>query len=121
MIVHALTARPEDAFNAWLDPLVMHRWMASEPDREIIEIELRPRTGGDFTIVELAGDREHRVCGRFDAVIRSSHIALTLTNGSGVSIEILPTASGCVVRGQPRGCDPERWQRMLDRLARLLG
>jgi uncharacterized protein YndB with AHSA1/START domain len=121
MIVCALTAPPEDAFDAWLDPIVMHRWMASEPDREIVMIDLRPRTGGDFTIVELAGEHEHRLCGRFDAVVRPSHLELTLTDASGVSVDIVPCIAGCEVRLVPRGRDQGRWTTMLDRLARLLG
>jgi uncharacterized protein YndB with AHSA1/START domain len=120
MIICALTASPEDAFDAWLDPLVMHRWMQSVPHHEIIAIDLAPRSGGDFTIIERAGDRDIRVCGRFDAVERSHHLALTLTDASGVSLDIVPCAAGCEVRLEPRGRKPERWRTMLDRLARLL-
>ena len=120
MIVHALTVPPEDAFDAWIDPIVMHRWMASEPGHEIIEIDLRPRTG-DVMIVELVGEREHRVFGKFAAVIRPSHLELTLTDASGVSVDIVPCATGCEVRVVPRGNRHERWKSMLERLARLLG
>ena len=121
MIVHALTAPPEAAFDAWLDPLVMHRWMASEPDHEIVAIDLAPRSGGDFTIIELSAGRELRVCGHFGAVIRPSHLELTLTDASGVSVDIVPCRIGCEVRVEPRGNGHARWKRMLDRLARLLG
>ncbi len=120
MIVVALTAPPEAAFDAWLDPLVMHRWMQSEPDHEIIAIDLAPRSGGDFTIIEREGDRDFRVCGRFDAVERSHHLELTLTDASGVSLDIVPSAAGCEVQLEPRGGRPDRWATMLDRLARLL-
>jgi len=121
MIVRALTASPEAAFDAWLDPLVMHRWMASAPDHEIVAIDLAPRTGGDFIIVELAGQREHCVYGRFDAVVRPSHLELTLADASGVSVDIVPCTTGCEVRVVPRGGGRERWKRMLDRLVRVLG
>lgn len=82
---------------------------------------LRPRTGGDFTIVERTGERDIRVCGRFDAVVPTSHIALTLTDSSGVSVDIIPCASGCELHATTHGRAPERWRAMLDRLARLLG
>lgn len=119
MIIRALAAAPEVAFDAWLDPMIMHRWMASAPDHEIVAIDLAPRSGGDFTIVEQAGDRELRVCGRFGAVERAHHLELTLTDASGVSVDIIPCATGCEVRVDPRGA-PERWRSMLDRLAGLL-
>lgn len=121
MIIHALTAPPEAAFDAWLNPFVMNLWMASAADNEIVAIELRPRTGGDFTIVERTGERDIRVCGRFDAVVPTSHIALTLTDSSGVSVDIIPCASGCELHATTHGRAPERWRAMLDRLARLLG
>jgi uncharacterized protein YndB with AHSA1/START domain len=120
MIVCALTAPPEVAFDAWLDPLMMHRWMQSEPDHEIVAIDLAPHSGGDFTIIERAGTRDVRVCGRFDAVERSHHLELTLTDTSGVSLDIVPCAAGCEIHLEPRGGKPDRWRMMLDRLATLL-
>ena len=121
MIVHALTAPPEAAFDAWLNPFVMHQWMQSAPDREIVAIELRPRTGGDFTIVERIGDRDIRVCGVFDSVIRSSHLEITLTDASGITVDIIPRDIGCELHATPRGRAPDRWLARLARLARLLG
>lgn len=120
MIIHALTAPPEAAFDAWLNPFVMNLWMASEPEHEIVAIELRPRTGGDFTIVERTGARDIRVCGRFDAVVPTSHIALTLNDASGIAVDIIACETGCELQATTRGT-PERWRAMLDRLARLLG
>lgn len=121
MIIRALPADPELAFNAWLDPFLMHRWMQSTPDHEIIAIELQPRTGGNFTIVEQAGERENRICGRFDAVERSHHLALTLTDASAISIDIVPCESGCEVRFEPGGPRQDRWTAMIDRLVQLIG
>lgn len=120
MIIRALAADPQLAFNAWLDPFIMHRWMQSVPDHEIVAIELRPRSGGDFTIIERAGEREVRVCGRFDAVERSHHLALTLADASGVSLDIVPCERGCEMRLVTRG-RPDRWSARIDRLATLLG
>lgn len=39
MIIHALTAPPEAAFDAWLNPFVMNLWMASAADNEIVAID----------------------------------------------------------------------------------
>lgn len=120
MITRAFEASVEETFNAWLDPVVMHRWLFATATSEIVEIDLCPHTGGTFSITELAGDRsiDHR--GRFDLVIKPRHLSFTLDGEPPVTVDLAPRPAGCELTLVQPGSPLERWGAMLDRLAALL-
>src|SRR3954469_19329699 len=118
-LVRTFAASPEETFDAWLDPLVMHRWLFVTPVSEIVEIDLCPRAGGRFSIIEqlATGAIDHR--GRFDALVRPRRLAFTLDDVTAVSIDLAPCTAGCELTLRATEA-LERWDAMLDRLAAVL-
>ena len=49
-------APPELVFDAWLDPKSVGRWLFATPGGRMTRVELDPRVGGKFTIVERRDD-----------------------------------------------------------------
>jgi uncharacterized protein YndB with AHSA1/START domain len=54
-IERRIAAAPEVVFDAWLDPASVGRWLFSTPDGVMEKVEIDPRIGGGFTIVERRG------------------------------------------------------------------
>ena len=54
-IERRIAAPPEVVFDAWLDPASVGRWLFSTPDGVMEKVEIDPRIGGGFTIVERRG------------------------------------------------------------------
>lgn len=50
-----LSATPEQAFDAWLDPRSASRWLFATEGGVMERCEIEPRVGGRFTIVERRG------------------------------------------------------------------
>jgi len=57
-----IAASPEMVFDAWLDPAGVGHWLFATPDGVMEKVEIDPRVGGGFTIVERRGAEiaEHR-------------------------------------------------------------
>ena len=98
-------APAEAVFQAWLEPAMIGRWMFGPALREetIIHLKTEPHTGGGFSfLVERQGQRLDHV-GRYQVIDSPGRLQFTWAIGeitpddSVVSIEIKPTATGCVL------------------------
>jgi uncharacterized protein YndB with AHSA1/START domain len=118
-IVRAFAASPEDLFEAWIDPQIMHQWLFVTPTSEIVEIDLAPRTGGTFSLIEQCADGMAERHGRFDAVIRPRRIAFTIEGEPPVDVVLASCGPGCRLTLHAADAMP-RWDAMLDQLARII-
>jgi uncharacterized protein YndB with AHSA1/START domain len=129
----------ERVFDAWLNAASAGRWLFATPGGEMIRVEIDPRVGGRWTVVERrpGGDASHS--GTYTAIDRPHRLAFTFTTDpaeppSLVTVTIAPDAHGA--RG---GCalalvheidakwadwaerTRQGWHGIVDGLARTLG
>ena len=57
-------------FDAWLDPVLLSRFILPAPDMPNPEVENDPRVGGRFTIVMHVGDERLPHCGEYLVIDR---------------------------------------------------
>lgn len=94
-------ATAERVFDAWLDPAIAGRWLFATPDGKMERVEIDPRVGGTFTIVERRGDEQVWHHGRYVEIDRPSRIAFRFMtdpddpNPSLVTVAIDPDEKGC--------------------------
>jgi uncharacterized protein YndB with AHSA1/START domain len=116
-------------FEAWLEPEVIRCWLFTSPANEIREVGVDPRPGGTFSIVEWSDRERIDHFGEFQALVRPHRLAFTLQvpkhfpGITHVSVELAPSASGCVMTFTQTGVDREvteaSWHTMFDTLARI--
>lgn len=127
-------ASPERVFDAWLDPDTAGRWLFATADGAMQRVEIDPRVGGRFTIVErrTQGDAAHY--GRYLEIDRPRRLVFAFAvepdaEGDRVSVEIEPDGHSCVLTLThalaPRYADyadrtRSGWGNVLDALARHL-
>ncbi|BDU16772.1 SRPBCC family protein [Lysobacter auxotrophicus] len=95
-------ARPERIFDAWLDPATVGRWLYATKDGHMLRVEVDPRVGGGYTIVERrpGGDAAHY--GRYLEIDRPRRLVLTLAlepdaPGDRITVDIAPDGEGCML------------------------
>lgn len=91
---------PERIFDAWLDPASLGRWLFATKDGTMLRVEVDPRVGGEFVIVEKRGDAVAGHFGRYVEIDRPRRLAFTFftdreSNATLVTIDIVPIAGGC--------------------------
>lgn len=127
----AFQAPAETVFQAWLDPALIARWMFGPALREetIIHLNTEPHVGGRFSfLVDRQGQRLDHV-GQYLVLEKPAKLQFTWAmgaitpNDSVVSIEIKPTATGCVLTlsHQMHPDWAEYADRCRDAWARMLG
>lgn len=128
-------APAERVFDAWLDPQVAGEWLFRTPDGELVRVEIDPRPGGRYRIVERRGGEEVIHTGTYEAVERPQRLVFTLRvpkysdNEERVAIDIAPQGEGCALTlSQTRAPDApasaeqiERgWGKLLEALAAIV-
>ncbi len=94
---------PTRAFDAWLDPEILGRWMFRTvvPDETIVRLQTDPRVGGAFSFVVLRQGQEIDHVGEYLEFDRPRRLVFTwgiranLPETSRVLIEITPDDGGC--------------------------
>ena len=117
-----IAAAPEAVFDAWLDPAVAGRWLFATPEGEMVRVDIDPRAGGRFEIVERRDGEEVLHTGRYEEIDRPRRLAFTLRvpkysdNEERVEIDIVPAEGGSDLSltqtvSPGAAADPERIQR----------
>ena len=111
-------ASAERVFDAWLDPALAAKFLFATPTGQIIKVEIDPRVGGRFLIVDRrseTGEAEH--FGRYAEIDRPRRLAFDFAVEEGmqdatrVTLEIKPAGVGCEMTLTHEGV----WQDYADR------
>ena len=97
-----IPASAERLFDAWLDPSTLGRWLYATADGHMQRVDVDPRVGGGYVIVERRphGDAAHY--GRYLEIERPHRLVLTLAlephaEGDRITVDIGPDGDGCVL------------------------
>lgn len=132
-VARKFAAPPEAVFDAWLDERRARRWLFATPDGEMLRVEIDPRVGGRYEIVERRGGEDVLHTGAYEEIERPSRLVFTLQvpnyseNRERVTIDVAPAGNGgcelTLTQGLSPGApaSPDRiergWTRVLDALA----
>lgn len=130
-------ASPGRVFDAWLDASTVGRWLFATPDGSMERVELDPRVGGAFTVVERRGGEAAAHYGVYREIDRPRRLAFSFSvegpeaDGDLVVVEVAPVQEGGSVVTLTHALKPawaqhaertrEGWSGILDGLARTLG
>ena len=129
-------AAPGRVFDAWLDASTAGDWLFATPDGRMTQVEIDPRLGGHFHIVEQRGDQAMAHHGVYVRMDPPHTLAFDLTvSGAGsdatrVTVEVHPDDAGSALtlthEIDPAWADfaertAQGWSKVLDGLARTLG
>jgi uncharacterized protein YndB with AHSA1/START domain len=129
-------ASPEQVFVAWLNADTAGEWLFATADGQMLQVEIDPRVGGHFHIVERRGDQKAAHHGVYVEMDRPRRLAFNFSVGgveagpTRVTVEIAPDGRGSALT-LTHGIDPawadhvertaQGWAAILDRLAASLG
>jgi uncharacterized protein YndB with AHSA1/START domain len=128
-------APAEAVFDAWLDPATAGTWLFATPDGESVRVEIDPRVGGRYEIVERRGRRGGAPHRPYEAIERPGRLVFTLSvplhsaSEDRVTIAIRPEEGGSeLTLGQTRSPDApasaeqieKGWSHILEALAERL-
>lgn len=99
---HHFNVSAEQVFDAWLDPGTVGQWLFATPDGQMTRVELEPRVGGEFTIVEQRGAIQAEHFGKYVTIKRPQNLVFEFwtdktSPASLVSIDIVSQPDGCLV------------------------
>lgn len=133
-VTRRFAASPARVFDAWLNPEKARRFLFVTESGEMVRVEIDPRPGGMFTIVDRRDGEEIEHTGKYLEIDRPQLLVFTLSVGkyspgeSRVIIEIAPLGGGCELALTHVGVSPEYakrteagWTDILDKLAWMLG
>ena len=119
-VARRFSASPERVFDAWLDPTLAGRWLFATPAGEMVRVEIDPRVGGEFIIVERRAGEDVEHTGRYLEIDRRRRLVFTFAvpkysaQSTRVRIEITPAGAGCVLVLTHEGVLPDYLERTRD-------
>ncbi|GGE12218.1 hypothetical protein GCM10011571_12010 [Marinithermofilum abyssi] len=103
-VTRQFSVSPERVFDAWLDPVMIGKWMFGpaypEREEEVVCISLDPRVGGSFSFVVRRQGQEIDHVGEYLEIDRPRRLVFTWgvageEGSSRVIIDIVPLEKGC--------------------------
>ncbi|MDX1503009.1 MAG: SRPBCC domain-containing protein [Thermoanaerobaculia bacterium] len=131
-VARRFSASPERVFDAWLDPEKARRFLYATEEGEMVRVEIDPRVGGRYTIVERRDGQEIEHTGEYLVIDRPRRLVFTLSvpfysdEVDEITVEIAPTEDGCELvlthETTPQWADQsgEGWKMILEGLAAAL-
>jgi uncharacterized protein YndB with AHSA1/START domain len=119
----------ERVFDAWLDPAMASKFLFKTPTGEMIRVDLDARVGGSFNITRRDGEDVEHV-GTYLEIDRPRRLVFTFgvpkfsAQMTRVSIDLIPTPTGCELTLTHEGVLPEwldrsreGWEKIIDGLS----
>ena len=129
-VTRPFAATRERVFDAWLEPDLVGRWLFAGPESGAAIVQIDPRPGGRFSILERAGGEDVDHVGEYEAIERPGRLVFTLevprhfAGVATVAIDIAGVEGGCeltlIQTGAAADGTEPGWRRMLDALARVV-
>jgi uncharacterized protein YndB with AHSA1/START domain len=132
-VSHRFAAAPERIFDAWLDPGTAGKWLFATPAGRILSIEIDARIGGRFAFVDRRDGEDVEFLGEYLELDRPRRLVFSFAvpkrwpGLARVSIDIMPTETGCDLNLTHEGARPDLasrieagWAMMLEGLERIL-
>ncbi len=100
-VTHRFSTSPERVFDAWLDPEKATKFLFATPDGEMVRVEIDPRVGGRYSIVERRDGQDVEHTGEYLEIDRPRRLVFTCQvpfysdQVDRVTIEIEPVDGGC--------------------------
>lgn len=124
---------PERVFDAFLDPATARKFLFATPAGEMVRVEIDPRVGGRFVIVERRDGEEAEHYGTYIEIERPHRLVfdfsvnMASSDTTRVTIDIAPLATGCELTLTHEGVwadyrkrTEEGWTTILDGLGATL-
>jgi uncharacterized protein YndB with AHSA1/START domain len=132
-VTRRFEASPERVFDAWLDPERAGRWLFATASGRMVRVEIDARVGGSFCFVDRRDGEDIEHTGRYLEIDRPRRLVFTFAvpkfspDGTRLTIEIVPLASGCELVLTHEGVLPDYasrtesgWTGILNELASTL-
>jgi uncharacterized protein YndB with AHSA1/START domain len=131
-VTRRFSTPPERVFDAWLDARTAGQWLFATASGQSECVEIDPRAGGWFYIVERRGHERVEHVGEYVQVVRPRRLAFTLfaekysLQFERVTVTLAPLGAGCEIelvhetRRELATQMRRAWIEMLDRLAALI-
>ncbi|MDR3620962.1 MAG: SRPBCC domain-containing protein [Paludisphaera borealis] len=100
-VVRRFDASPERVFDAWFDPVTLGRWLFATKTGEVVRVEVDPRVGGSFVIVDRRDGEDVAHTGAYLEIDRPRRLVFDFwvdklpDHPSRVSVDIVPLPAGC--------------------------
>ena len=133
-VARRFAASCERLFDSWLDAETAGNWLFATPGGEMLRVDLDPRIGGGYEIVERRDGEDVLHTGTYEEIDRPRRLAFTLqvpkfsSDRSSIAIDFAPDGDGCclTLEAGPALAEDiphyERgWNTILDGLERQLG
>jgi uncharacterized protein YndB with AHSA1/START domain len=116
-VIRRFEASAERVFDAWLDPRRAGKWLFTTPTGKIVRVEIDARVGGSFVITDRRDGEDVEHLGTYLEIERPRRLVFEFRvpkyskEPTRVSVNIIPTASGCELTLTHEGVLPEFMER----------
>jgi uncharacterized protein YndB with AHSA1/START domain len=125
-VVQRFDAPADRVFDAWLDPAMAGTWLFATATRPMAHVEIDPRVGGAFCLLERSGGTDVEYRGRYVEIVPPRRLVFTLATKNSpkvatrVTAEIVPRKTGCELKLTHENVPPDHARRTEGRWAGML-